>query len=435
MADYSLLAGSNVIPYFSSVYIDWALLAGALIIISSGLAAFVYLVGALLANDKIKTWAKIEFVEVFYSLVLLALTVSFLGTMDATVQSIARSDPFSNIVCSPAFDTAPYYKGLPCHIKLGMSFLNSLFNEGTEIAYENYAIYIFTSAIAEMNLNLEVITEQAGVFAYNPIKGFFSVGNMVKMMVFDYTMKIMTITKFQEVLLRFIGLALFPTMFTVGIITRSFFFTRKLGGLLMALAISLYFIFPMFYVAGGMFFNEFKLKAVAISCTGGVAGCDHSASALKSLYVDMKGFPTLGGPLDTDELFVKGREAFVQDPHHKEYMNTPGAAKAFDALNQLGAKLDMCKQLTEAETDDYANQIVGNATNLVDQLKKKNFYNKALFLAETVDPGGYIDSVSKLTFFSLFFSFLGVMASVAAVKSLSGLFGGDLEIAGLTHLI
>jgi hypothetical protein len=43
--------------------------------------------------------------------------------------------------------------------------------------------------------------------------------------------------------------------------------------------------------------------------------------------------------------------------------------------------------------------------------------------------------MGRMVFFSLFFSFLAVMSTIAAIKGLSPLFGGDVEIAGLTHLV
>jgi hypothetical protein len=48
---------------------------------------------------------------------------------------------------------------------------------------------------------------------------------------------------------------------------------------------------------------------------------------------------------------------------------------------------------------------------------------------------GIINSMARMIFFSLFFSFLSVMSTIAAIKNISPMLGGDVEIAGLTHLV
>jgi hypothetical protein len=451
--DYALL-GTSVSQFFSGVYVEWMMLAALLLMISTGIAGLVYMIGALLSNDRVKAWAKKEIVEIFYSIVLVALTLSLLGVADGVVQNLAYgSGGPSSLVCGSIFSTSPYYYGVPCHIRLGMYFMNSLFNEGKGMAYEIYLKYALTSAIAEINVNTEVITEKAGVNAYNPLKGFFMIGNTIKANMFDFIIKIMTLSKFQEVMLRFVALALFPVMFVLGAVLRSFFFTRKLGGLLMAMALALYFVLPMFYVMGGVFYSAFKEQAVADSCNRGA--CDPDASAFRSLYLSYDGMPAVGGSgvvngqpgmsfstaMAADKKQYDTAEfdyAFYGDPQNDPSRQTPTAVSQISAGTYLDA-LDLCKKMTTSDPDVEAK---AKATQLEDQSKiwltgltSKSFYNPQVMLFEYLGSGGYIDAVSRLTFFSVFFSFVGLMATIASIKSLSALFGGDLEIAGLTHLI
>ena len=46
-----------------------------------------------------------------------------------------------------------------------------------------------------------------------------------------------------------------------------------------------------------------------------------------------------------------------------------------------------------------------------------------------------LDLLARLMFFSTFFSFIAVIATIANIKVLSPMLGGDVEIAGLTRLI
>ncbi|MBI2079851.1 hypothetical protein HYT84_03730 [Candidatus Micrarchaeota archaeon] len=387
--DYNLLLQNsvqNTYAFLESIYAGWFILAIALLMLAIGFVGLVYIIGNFLANDKIKAWCRIEVVEILYT---------------------------------------------PCHIVLAMDYMNVLFREGEAVAFDIYGRYVVTAMLSELSVNLEVITTQTGVFAYNPLRGFFVVGNTTKALTFDYIMKVMTISKFQEVFLRFIAVAVFPVFFTMGVILRSFFFTRKLGGLLMAISLSLFFIFPLFYIVGSVFF--YKLKVEAIQKTG-----DLDALAIKQIYESLDGVPIFfqGKPgtntkVDLSKLMNDATKAYGYDPV-KGYTGSGSATDPFSTKN-LASSLNFCKQITD--TDQVADQTSQEASDWLNQLMGKNFANVNAFLIGTVDPGGDIDAASRLAFFSLFFSFLSIMATIAGVKSLSGILGGDLEIAGLTHLI
>jgi len=57
------------------------------------------------------------------------------------------------------------------------------------------------------------------------------------------------------------------------------------------------------------------------------------------------------------------------------------------------------------------------------------------YIDSLISPGGVIDATARFVFFSMFFALLAVFATVGAIRSLSPLLGGDVELAGLTHLI
>ena len=136
--------------------------------------------------------------------------------------------------------------------------MQEIFDEGKWFAFDTYLSYIKTSMLSEFTINIEFFFEKAGFFTFTPWRGFFTIGNKVKEMVFDWTIKIMMVIEFQEVLLRFIAVALFPSLLVMGAVLRTFTFTRKLGGLLLAMAISLYFIFPAFYAFGALVMLNIK---------------------------------------------------------------------------------------------------------------------------------------------------------------------------------
>ena len=57
------------------------------------------------------------------------------------------------------------------------------------------------------------------------------------------------------------------------------------------------------------------------------------------------------------------------------------------------------------------------------------------YIDSLISPGGVIDATARFVFFSMFFALLSIFSTVAATRSLSPLLGGDIELAGLTHLL
>ena len=57
------------------------------------------------------------------------------------------------------------------------------------------------------------------------------------------------------------------------------------------------------------------------------------------------------------------------------------------------------------------------------------------FISFAWKRGGPIDTMARITFWAAFFSLFSIIATIAAIRSLSITFGGDIEIAGLTRLI
>ena len=68
----------------------------------------------------------------------------------------------------------------------------------------------------------------------------------------DYIIEILTAAiisiEVQGVLLKFIAVVAVPVLLPVGIVLRTFYFTRRLGGAIMAIAIGLFAVFPLTYV-------------------------------------------------------------------------------------------------------------------------------------------------------------------------------------------
>ncbi|MDO8554273.1 MAG: hypothetical protein Q7S22_05675 [Candidatus Micrarchaeota archaeon] len=451
-----------MVDSLTALYSSWSFVAVILVVISTVLVSLVYMFGSVLVDDKMKLWAKLELFEIFYSLILLAAVFSWIGMFDSVAYGILHDSSGSNPsyltqgffpdaanpgkyvtqdICSFApgtnYDRAadplalssvsPYADIPHCHIRLSIYYLNTIFQETSNVAFKIYQSYMITSTIADFAINIEFVTDKAGFFTITPWRGFFTMGNAMKTAGFDFAMKMMTLTKFQEILIAFVSKALFPNLFIVGLVLRTFSFTRRLGGLLMAIALALFYIFPMFYVFGAMLAISIQHAAYL--------GPDNIPSIADHLYINGK-VPLLTGSYDLNQQQLDYYSLVGVEPQVTRDKIADGASPDgyFPSvnLNLPNGDADLTARTNQLSDADLK-ELQGVGTTFTGNLGKKKFYDN--FVSISLEDGGVMDVVSRLTFFSVFFSFFGVLATIAAIRSISITLGGDVEIAGLTHLI
>lgn len=457
-----IVLGQNVsaaYKSFDTLYNDYFPLVGIIIFTCALLAVLVYMVGNFLMNEKIKVWAKGEVVELVYSMVIFVIIIGFVHSGNEVMRSFSQEiSPLSvNTVCAndnPIFNTFKIpsgeevdsgYRYLPCHLRVAKNFLASIFYETAgfvkQVGITN-SWYIYFSSFSIDFMQTGTTSSFSGSGFSHSILGFLNAKSNALSFLFDNGVKVLTITRFQEVLINFIGLAIFPVMLTAGLILRVFAITRKLGGLLMAIALSLYFIFPIFYIFGDSVYNSIKLEQLSQGKYPPGTPSEKQYVLANLLKPDLTAMPARlndRGP-ENFEVNTKGREI---------------GESLFDQLGILTAP-KTCKEVVEKEEEKKKN---GFSLSELFKNLDLNIFGSHIFGENSVlgtwlnsiySKGGVwggqgtpffktiivgIDVLAKAMFFSMFFSFLSIFATIAAIKSLSPMFGGDVEIAGLTHLI
>jgi hypothetical protein len=446
----------------------------------------------LLQNDRMKGWAKMELTEVVYSAIIISIAVTGLPLIDAVVQGALVGaggagggtpgcagtvtsywipvNDYSSIISGTkryecldicgepiAHDIRSVYHGVEsCHLRLGIWYLREIFDEAKEFSFDIYLSYIKTSMIAEFTINIEFLFEKAGFFTFTPWRGFYTIGNKIKELVFEWAIKLMMLTKFQEVLLRFIATALFPALFVIGAMLRTFTFTRRLGGLLLAMAITLYFIFPAFYAFGALIMLDLKNNPTVRSaweqsdanpCKGSLihplADCPDPPIANSMYILNMSIYMPGGGRTGYNASEVRERlrnYEGLDSRTYYTYMEEGRDSAAGEAMLPLtdpntGQALDMSstRARTEREQNDSLARARQEGDNWFGAVSKESKLDKFVNLAW--EPNGPLEVLARLTFWSVFFSLFSMIGTIAAIRSLSNTFGGDIEIAGLTRLI
>jgi hypothetical protein len=453
------------------LYSSWIPLAGLLITLGAILCALVYAFGTLLFNDRMKAWTKSEIAELFYSVVLIVVGFSLIGVADRTLSTAlgvsnnlggsisgggCLGTPTSAFIpttdysaaslsgrtytcldiCSDAIGSHPnsVYHGInSCHVKLGIYYFRSLYDEAKATAYDIYVSYIWRSMVADFTINVETIFEASGFFTFNPFKGFLAMGNSIQSTLFDWAIKLMMLNKFQEVFLRFIATGLYPTFLVMGAILRAFSFTRRLGGLMVAIALSLFFVFPSFYAFGSLVMLGIKNQVR----TGGPdlnPNNNPDPPIATSMY--LSGNLLMPGGTQSADQF-RGDLSALEGMTSDQYFNAVSGNSYFINGQQvdLRPRYDFGARPSNgagSSVTEYTRAYTG-AMSWFNQISRLGRIDS--FISHVWSPNGYVESFSRLTFWSTFFSLLGILSTIAAIRSISTILGGDVEIAGLTRLI
>lgn len=429
---------------FENLFWQYSSIAIILLTLSILLTGSVYMLGIFLSNEKIKMWGKTEVVEIFYSGVIFAIILSIYFTANQLGGSLVRSfDPLSaNIVCNqniPLFnfknemgeDIDYGYAALPCHMRVAKNFLATLFYETAGLVKSvgvTYSWYTFLSSWFFDFTPVGTTTFFSGASFSLGIFAFLNTKVNALEFLFDTGVKSLIIIRFQEILLNIIAIALFPLLLTAGLILRTFVLTRRLGGLLIAMALSLYFIYPIFYIVGDMVLNAVKVANNNQNLPL------NQQPALVRVFTDFSALPP------------KLNSSYAEDPTNVKTDGTQISGSILDQIANITSTQICNDALNEVQGQDVAHKDPTAQGGIFDKFGTKN-YLLGSWLSDAFSKGGVwnpgsfksilvgIDALAKSIFFSLFFSFLSIFATISAIKVLSPMLGGDVEIAGLTHLI
>jgi len=201
--------------------------------------------------------------------------------------------------------------------------------------------------------------------AMTPFAGFAMLKDMFMLLFSTAFVWVMSFAA-QGYMIKIIGL-MFGPLLTAGIILRTFFFTRKLGGLMMAIALVLYTIWPLMYI----------LVAPQVLALG------------SRLWVDR--FDMRNNMCEDNFFYAPPEE------------NCPIRLNVV-SLSELILLTGILSYITIGVLDI-------------------SFFPAVL------------QSFASMMAFAVFVPLVVVLTSISAIKGLSGMLGGDTEIAGLTRLI
>ncbi len=419
---------------------EWGFIAFVAILLATAFASLVYMLGHFLGSERMIAFGKMEIAESLYSAILIVLVLAILATATDAAATLIKSvypggpgGPAGHI-CG---DTFNYYFNdfngqFPCHMRMARYYLDTLYAEGKIFNYELLSIHMWYSFFQNIGISSDFHEHTSGSVSFSPLGSALSLPSSIYSYMFEFGMKSMVIIRFQQFFLNFVNYSIYPVFVILGLILRTFPFSRRLGGLLMAIGISLFFIFPMFYVMGAIIFKNIAMNSDYYDSSASDNPNERMPEVITSLDFNPEEFYDKIGFINEDETLTQPGEIPGSNPEdittdylmEELYPATANYCQTTDYGVEEGGELLADWGILFLYSADFITPFIPGDSGYEDE-----------YIDGLIGPGGVIDATARLVFFSMFFTLLSVFSTIGAIRSLSPLLGGDIELAGLTHLI
>jgi hypothetical protein len=347
-----------------SYWESWQSFALVGVLISAFFVALAYMAAYLLGNQMLLLWAKNEFFQVMVSAFIIGTLIVLLS---ATQQSIATEITASGVVCS----------GDNCHILLASRYLQVMYEDAATMSKSLITVNTILIHLSRLGLVGELTVPPYFGSTVRLLAGLSMLSETLTTAL-DIQIKAMMLMKAQQVFLEYVQLGLYPVLLVMGIVLRTFFFTRKIGGLLIAIAIGIYLFYPLVYVFA------------------------HNVW-LNSIHRDRVGSISYGDNIETYLVVAKLEDDIIAVVYPSLEPGETGLDRLLKTRSQLG----------------------GLGTSLGRYVGGEEF----------IGDHGFLEKTGILLVYSTFIPFIALMSTIGFVRGLSPLLGGDIEIAGLTRLL
>jgi hypothetical protein len=397
---------------FQNIWTTWQAVAAIAAVISIGFAAMGYLLAHIFRYRELEIWVKEELYQAIASAFIVGvavIAVTLIVNLSCTlVGGCGGGDHLSvaiNILDNMKTDVSLQLQYL-FELSMRVGFIKSM--------GKYYDFTLGPQAEACM------VGECDTAFGWS---WFMWAGSSVIADSIDYSFSVMIpiiSSIFAQLwMLRFIQATLFPSLLALGIILRTFFFTRKVGGLLIAIAIGLYTVYPLMYVMLGSYMtftprqfyyptNDWSHSYAFISCLGGAylpgggsANAPFCTGFPGVVSFIFPGLPTAVGNFgNADFMFRNGCD--TGDPN-----SCPGSTC-------VGATNFCCPDAAGCPPNSLPPDVYAGMRSPYD---------------------GVLPIVGYLMVPAFFIPLIIILVTVAFIRNLSPMLGGDVEIAGLTRFI
>lgn len=229
--------------YETGILKDWQALSFMLALITIFLVAGARMLADPLNLPELKAWANVEWSQAFVTVAIVAFTIVTLEFIDTVVMEQVNNSPGSPVTCS-ASDF--------CLYNVSNAYLDGLIDLAKQSARES-----FTKAIESGKASSYKMTLSCGTLIIPPCLWFWYGWGNNAFLILDVERSNQELEQYgniiyslsvQKFFVNNVNYYVGPSLLLIGIVARSFFLTRRAGGLMMATAMGIMFVFPMMYL-------------------------------------------------------------------------------------------------------------------------------------------------------------------------------------------
>lgn len=227
-----------------SLLADWKIIAVAALFISGILVAIGYVIGMGMEMPELRAWAGNELVQVVSNAILIVILMIVIGFLDSLIMGLVNSSGVGALHCDV---------GDNCLLKSADFYISDYLGAAEDKAKDVLRNNMIASGWANRRVGIYCITiycAQAGV--HMALAPHYNLDMDRYMVVFSYYSGLIASLEAQRFFVNEISFNIGPLLLALGIVARSFFFTRRTGGLLIAIAAGIMFFFPMMYLFNWM---------------------------------------------------------------------------------------------------------------------------------------------------------------------------------------
>ena len=222
--------------YQAGWFSDWKLSSITGVAIAIIIIAVAAMIGHAFNLPEVKAFVDTELMQAVVSVLLVASLIGLVAFFDEVARLAIEAGNLP-VVCNP---------NEPCYISTAKQYLDGIYDSGKE-----YAKTSLQNSFDRQNLASAGYSTQFNVWwlAFGGANMRPNAGESIQAertsAIFDTVTKLLAGIYAQKYFIELISFGIAPIFLLFGALLRTFFFTRKLGGLMLAIAISLFVVYPL----------------------------------------------------------------------------------------------------------------------------------------------------------------------------------------------
>lgn len=225
--------------WLTSILVRWKLVSAILLAIMLSILVILRMINNSLNNRYLSMWINTELNQLFVNALIIGLLILVIGWLDMMSDTIVQE-----VLTDLSFNTSS--GAPPKYIQVADYYLDSYIEVARKDAYHllRQNVELGKLATTRHGWNLQTLPYLAESDNKNAYKRMDMVRNNV---IFTHYGRIISSLYIQKIFLDSIGVYVGPFLLLLGVVLRSFFLTRRAGGLFMSIGIGIMFFYPLTY--------------------------------------------------------------------------------------------------------------------------------------------------------------------------------------------